>query len=426
MARRAGPLTAGSGMAVDAGIPETPAFVYDERRILARLGLFQRLCRASGARLLYSIKAQPLTGLLALIRPGVSGFAASSLFEARLAAEALHPGDPGAAALHLTTPGLRAADIAELGRLCTAISFNSLEQCRRFLPGLNPAVAAGIRVNPGLSAADDPRYDPCRPASKLGVPLDELRAALAAEPALAARIDGLHFHTHFDGREPGSLRDTLARIEALLGPRLQALRWINLGGGYNPRDIAQADAFGAAIRAFRERCPLAVWLEPGNAIVGGAGSLATTVVDTFRRDGQAVAVLDTGVHHLPAVFEYQRPPCVREARPDAPHAWLLAGSSCLAGDLFGVHRFAEPLRVGDRLHVTDVGAYALVKASRFNGHDLPSVWLRERAGRLRLLKAHGYAEYRRQWTTPASPAIRSLEPASPGLAAADERAPACS
>ena len=376
-----------------ASLPETPAFVYEESVIRDRLALFDRVRERSGARLLYSVKAMPLAGLLELMAPGVDGFSTSSLFEARLIREACGP-QP---ALHLTTPGLREADIAELGGLCTAISFNSLEQCRRWLPRLPAELAMGVRVNPRLPVVGDIRYDPCRPHSKLGVPLDDLARALAEEPALARPLSGLHFHTHYGISEAAPLRHTLATIEASLGAHWQGLRWINIGGGYHPRTADEADALAEVIHRFRERQNLECWLEPGKALVGDAGVLVTTVIDAFSREGQAIAVLDTGVHHLPEVFEYQRPPRVREHDPTGAFPCLLAGSSCLAGDLLGLHRFARPLRVGDRLTLEGVGAYSLVKASRFNGYDWPAVYLREWEGALRRLKTFGYADFRRSW-----------------------------
>lgn len=384
----------------DAGLSalETPALVYDQALIDAQLRLFARVREISGARLLYSIKAQPFAGLLHLMAPALEGFSASSLFEARLAAEVMQAQSEHAGVIHLTTPGLRDPEIDELGRLCSAISFNSLEQCQRGLPRLPAAVEAGIRINPELSVLGDHRYDPCRPRSKLGVPLAAFAAALRDNDHLARRLTGIHFHTQFETRDTQALRATLDKIETMLAEPLKHLRWLNIGGGYLPRNAADAVALGEVIRGFRDRHALSVWMEPGKALVDAAGSLVTRVVDCFQRDGLAIAVLDTGVQHLPEVFEYQKPPLLREHMPDGPHACLLAGSTCLAGDVFGEYRFTKPLVVGDRLRFEHVGAYSLIKASRFNGYDLPAIHLRDRAGALRRMKTFGYADYRRQWS----------------------------
>ncbi len=377
----------------------TPAFIYDERGIRDRLALFDRIREISGVNLLYSIKAQPFAGILELIAPAVAGFSVSSLFEARLASGILNTLSHPVAAVHLTTPGLRAGEMPALGQQCTTVSFNSLEQCRRLLPALDASVPVGLRVNPRHSVIADARYDPCRAHSKLGIPLEDLKAALEEDAGLASRISGIHFHTQFGATDAGPLQAILQKLEEQLGTRLDALQWINLGGGYDPPAEAGALALGRVIRAFRERHALEVWMEPGQAIVGEAGSLLTTVVDCFERDGQAIAVLDTGVQHLPEVFEYQRAPPLKEHRSEGAHAVLLAGCSCLAGDLFGEYRFARPLSVGDRVTFERVGAYSLIKASWFNGYGLPSVYLRKPGGRMQHMKSYAYEDYHKQWST---------------------------
>jgi carboxynorspermidine decarboxylase len=376
----------------------TPAFVYDEAAILRKLDLLVGVREHSGARILYSIKAFPLADLLKLALPWVDGFSVSSLFEARLASEVLGRGKDRKRSLHITTPGLRVDEIDELAGLCGHIGFNSLEQFRRLQPRIEARVSAGIRINPGLSFADDRRYDPCRPHSKLGVPVEALAASLAEDPGLAGRIEGLHFHTFFKSRSLAPLRVTLERIEATLGFLMDGLRWLNLGGGYWLETEADARELAAIIRDLRVRRGLEVFIEPGNGIVGRAGYLVAGVIDRFERDGKAIAVLDTGVQHLPEVFEYQKSPRLAEHRPDGPHEVLLAGCTCLAGDVFGEYRFAKPLGLGDRVVFENVGAYSMIKASRFNGYDLPSIYALGIDGPFRLMKSYGYENYRKQWT----------------------------
>src|SRR5262249_54287407 len=134
--------------------------------------------------------------VLRLMRPRVDGFAASSLFEARLARAVL--GDSGD--LHMTTPGFRPHEISELDRLCTSIAFNSLSQFERLAGELGEPGKAGLRVNPRFSLVADDRYDPCRRSSKLGVPIGRLCKALRRDPGLVERLGGLHFHTNCDSR----------------------------------------------------------------------------------------------------------------------------------------------------------------------------------------------------------------------------------
>ena len=306
-------------------IMETPVFIYDLRRLRERLDLFGEVHRISGVKVLYSIKAQPHAGLLRWIGPKVRGFSVSSLFEAKLAREVLierglqdHP-------LHLTSPGLKFKDLEALKSLDVTISYNSLEQLQRCEGALAlEAGKTGLRINPGLSSIEDPRYDPCRPHSKLGIPLEDLQEAIKLNLKSINGISGLHCHSHYDQPDAEPLRQILGRIEQSLGVWLLDLQWINIGGGYAPRSLLEAQALGAVIQAFREKTGLEILMEPGKGLVGAAGRLETTVIDRFTRDGKTIAVLDTGVHHLPEVFEYQRPPRIKEASPKGPHEALLA------------------------------------------------------------------------------------------------------
>jgi carboxynorspermidine decarboxylase len=108
-------------------------------------------------------------------------------------------------------------------------------------------------------------------------------------------------------------------------------------------------------------------------------------------------VLDTSVNHLPEVFEYQTRPALLDEATDGDQVVTLAGCTCLSGDLFGEYRFARPPAIGDRVAFRNVGAYSLIKASRFNGHNLPSIHALGTDGAVRLLKAYGYEDYHRQW-----------------------------
>jgi carboxynorspermidine decarboxylase len=124
--------------------------------------------------------------------------------------------------------------------------------------------------------------------------------------------------------------------------------------------------------------------------------LLTTVLDRFISDGKTVLILDTSVNHHPEVFEYQRKPALLDEDPQGSQSAILAGSTCLAGDLFGEYRFKQLPEVGEKLVFADVGAYSLIKASRFNGYALPAIYLCQQ-GELSLVKNDDYSDYRRQW-----------------------------
>ena len=76
----------------------------------------------------------------------------------------------------------------------------------------------------------------------------------------------------------------------------------------------------------------------------------------------------------------------------------MAGSSCLAGDIFGEYQFIEPLKVGDKLLFKNVGAYSLIKANRFNGYNLPTIYSYQNQ-QLHKEKQYHFSDYCQQWST---------------------------
>lgn len=206
--------------------------------------------------------------------------------------------------------------------------------------GADHGYSPGLRVNPKLSFAADRRFDPCRPHSKLGVDIELLRNGLPDGVA------GLQFHTVFSCRDLAPLQTTVLALRPLL-ERNRQLQWLNLGGGYLYQDIADLEPLARLIGGLRAEFAIDVYLEPGKAIVGNAGYLLATVLDRFVSDGKVVLVLDTSVNHHPEVFEYQIRPRLLEEVAEGGQSSILAGSTCLAGDVFGEYRFDRIPEVGE-------------------------------------------------------------------------------
>ena len=364
-----------------------PGFVLDATEITNNLEILNTLRRQCGCKILYSIKSLPFSSVLELAKPFVDGFSVSSLFEARLADEIL----AGQGGIHLTTPGIRPDEWDDLARLLTHISFNSLTQHQRFAFASQTKTSIGLRVNPKLSFLNDDRFDPCRPNSKLGVDIDELWQSSCLE-----QVKGLHFHNVFSTTGFTPLIKTIEKLRGYFGKNLAHLDWLNLGGGYLFNQIKDHSPFIGLVKKLKEDYKLEVYIEPGNAVVGCAGFLVSTVIDSFVSDGKTLAILDTSVNHNPEVFEYQRQPELHEHDPKGRYQVILAGCTCLAGDVFGEYRFRKLPEIGDKVIFKNVGAYSLIKANRFNGYNLPDIYLHQ-GQRITKLKQYDYQDYRRQW-----------------------------
>ena len=374
------------------GVPyeiPTPTFVYSERSLEETNDLVREIRRATGCRVLYAMKAMPFASMLQAMEPALDGFAASSLFEAQLA-RALFPWKQ----LHFTTPGLRPHEVGSLSGLCDYITLNSVSHVRTFGPQLAGTVSLGLRLNTQLSFVEDERYNPCRTYSKLGVPLSQLENGSVGD--LPEIVRGLHIHTNADSTDLGELEANVSALCHRLPSDIE-VEWVNLGGGYLFSEMQCLDRLVDVIQAVRKRFDAEVFLEPGAALVRNAALIVSQVIDLFEVDGRSVAVLDTSVNHLPEVLEFGYQPEVMGQLDVAGHEYILAGSTCLAGDVFGAYRLRSKLDIGTRVVFTGSGAYTLAKAHRFNGVNLPTIYALGNDGTLRLCKQYTFQHYKDQW-----------------------------
>ena len=369
---------------------DTPCLLFDEAQLYTSLEIIRKAISGAPIELLYSMKACSATFVLELIAKGVSGFSCSSVFETRLAREVLQE----TASVHLTTPALVQSDVEQVAEICDFVSFNSLCQAERSRRLLGDDTSQGLRVNPKLSLLSDERYDPCRRASKLGVPIECLERVQREDPEVLKGIEGLHVHTNCDSDRFSDLASTVDVMHSRLAPTLARCAWVNLGGGYLFENSGDLWQLWSAVELLSKNYRVRIFLEPGAAIVRKCGSLVASVVDLFKSDGQEIAVLDTSVNHMPEVFEYQFEPDVLGHREGAPHRYLMAGSTCLAGDLFGEYQFDDPLHIGSRLVLQDMGSYTLVKAHWFNGVPLPNIYLIGSSGVPKLQQTFSYNNFK--------------------------------
>ena len=368
----------------------TPALVYDDERLCTLAGVARQVRERTGTRVLYALKACAFHDVLRALAPALDGFAASSLFEARLARD-LFPDSP----IHLTTPGLRDDEVDELAEICSVLAFNSASQLHRWGGRVHRYASVGIRVNTLVSNIRDPRYDPARPDSKLGIPLAALPEVLASAPV---PVHGLHFHTNADSED---LRELEANVEALAESArgIGRFKWVNFGGGYLFGNVSTLEPLERSVELAKHVLADEVFVEPGAGLVRDAGLLVASVVDLFG------AGWESSRHS-----GHVRQPFARSARvrlpagqlkaltPNGPFEYLLAGGSCLAGDVFGRYRFDTPLvcRV-DCCPSRRRGRTPRPSPTALMESTLPSVWLTTPDGTLKERQSLDYESYLQQW-----------------------------
>jgi len=250
-----------------------------------------------------------------------------------------------------------------------------------------------LRVNTELSFVADKRYDPSRIPSKLGVPLSTLRGLVAAKSDEISGLSGILIHSNCESEDFSQLLETVRQVEGHIPELLEQIEWINLGGGYLFDETTDWGPFEESVKLLSGKYKLQVFFEPGRGIVGEAGYIVSSVLDIFDSGDKRMAVLDTTVNHMPEVFEYSYKPPVEQEEPEGAYSYILAGATCLTGDLFGEYSFAKPLEIGTKLVFRDMGAYTLVKAHMFNGINLPSIYVVGEDGKPERVKSFDYQDF---------------------------------
>jgi carboxynorspermidine decarboxylase len=151
------------------------------------------------------------------------------------------------------------------------------------------------------------------------------------------------------------------------------------------------------IKDFKNRYKhLEVYIEPGEAIGYKSGVLISTVLDIVD-NGMKIAILDTSAEaHMSDTIIMPYIADVRHTNKTYKHKYILAGNTCLAGDIMGEYNFNEPLKIGDKIIFEDMIHYTIVKNTTFNGIKLPSLSVFTKDCELLVKKEFGYSEYKRR------------------------------
>ena len=76
------------------------------------------------------------------------------------------------------------------------------------------------------------------------------------------------------------------------------------------------------------------------------------------------------------------------------YKYMIAGRSCLAGDVFGTFRFKSKLKVGQIIRISDAAGYTMVKKNWFNGLNMPSIVIKRLNGKVELVRKFEYKDFR--------------------------------
>jgi carboxynorspermidine decarboxylase len=360
---------------------KTPAYVADIAKIRSNLEIASNIKLHTGCTMLLATKAFSMFAIFNEFNHILDGTTASGLYEAKLGYE--HFGGE----VHAYSPAFVQADIAELAPICQHISFNSVAQLQQY--GTHFKVR-GLRINPRFSLVkNNPIYDPSNPTSRFGITINQIT------PEVLGQINLLHVHNLCENMATDSV-ELLAHLTEIAPHILHHIDYLNIGGGhYFTHPNYDTDSLIAAINQLQHDFNVRIIMESGAAHVYDAGYLVASVVDVVNNGGENIAILDASATcHMPDVLEVPYRPNVIGDDATHPYEYILAGNTCLTGDIIGTYNFATPLKPHDKIIFTDMMQYSMVKNTTFNGVPLPDIAVLYPDGTSHVIKSFGYEDFK--------------------------------
>ena len=392
----------------------TPLYVTSEAALRANVRAWRTALDDAWphgpTRVLVSLKANPTIALRRILDDEGAGCDVFGAYELEIALDAGTPAElisvngstkPEALIVRAITAGAR----------LTVDSVEELAAAAAAARRLQRRAHVMLRLRPDLTDLDTTseftEHDPLgevADAYKPGIPIDGLREALGRLDLEGVDLAGVHAHLgrHTSAVEPFRLH--AQRLGALVGELARAMpgwtpREIDLGGGYSyPGDptgralraaplhtpspaeyaAAVADGLDEGLRASGvDPRGIALEIEPGRAVYGGAGVHLSTVLNVKRQaapvprvwvgcDSSEVLLSDTGWEH-----SRWEPVCADPVT--APDQEVdVVGVSCGFDTITPGARLPDGIAAGDVIAFLATGAYEETLASNFNSMPRPA------------------------------------------------------
>ncbi len=361
---------------------ETPYYLIDETRLLKNLEKIQYIREKSGAKAVLALKCFSTWSVFPLMSKYMDGTTSSALYEARLGHETFG-GETQAYSVAWSQK-----DIEEVKTFANKVIFNSISQLDRFYDSVQ-GMNVGLRANPGISYSHFDLADPARTASRLGV---KDRAEIEA---VADKIQGIMFHVNCENTDFDAFSKIVDQIGEMYGELLKKMEWVSLGGGIAfTNEGYPLDKFCERLKKFATDFDVQVYLEPGEASVLGSGFLITQVLDTLKNEAD-IAIINAAVEtHMLDNLVYKEDGTIILPEKGI-HRFIVAGNTCLAGDIWGTYDFPTPLKVGDYIVFDNAARYTMVKMSWFNGVQMPSIVVKRLDGTVDVVREFTYDDFRK-------------------------------
>lgn len=361
----------------------TPALIYDLDGIRQSVELLVSDVAVVGdAELNLALKACHTPAVLRFLAELGIGADVASTGELQLALDA------GFVRLTATGPSFMAVDLDLLERQGIVLDASSSDQLREICTA-RPGTDVGLRLRVPLPNGIDDFQTTFGIGSRFG--------AVATDPAIheilaATGCRLTRLHTHTGQMTPTHLRYKFRYLLAV-AEGFSDVTDIDLGGGFfslyadRARALQAWSEVASALAEFADRTErtLRIQFEPGGAILAAHGYLITSVRSVESGHayfGADVVTVDSSAWNLAPWHKPQVVPLTSATAGEILRPTLIAGNTLYENDFFGtdgrggrISHALPGLAVGDRLLLTNAGAYTITNSRLFNRLPLPAEYV---------------------------------------------------
>ena len=359
---------------------KTPYYLIDEKSLLKNLQIIKYIREQSGAKFVLALKCFSTWSVFNLMSKYMDGTTSSALYEAKLGYEKFGK------EVHAYSVAYPKEEILELKKFADKIIFNSISQLNKFYP-LVKNKELGLRVNPKISYSHFDLADPARKYSRLGV-INKKDISDNLD-----KINGLMFHFNCENEDVENLEGALNYIGKNYSSMLNKVSWVSFGGGiYFTKAGYNVKKFCKILKDFSEKYSVQIYLEPGESSITMSAKLVTTVLDIIHNE-KDIAIIDSSTEaHMLDLLTYHTPAKMAKQK-NAKYEYIVAGRTCLAGDIFGTYKFSKPLKIGDKIEFEDAAGYSMVKMNWFNGIPMPAIVVKKLNGKIEVVRNFTYKDF---------------------------------
>lgn len=354
----------------------TPLYIYSAKTLRRHYKAFDTALDGLEHLTCFSVKANGNISLLRLLGglgAGVDIVSGGELHRALTAG--IDPGKIVFSGVGKQAHEVREALAADI-LMFNVESVQELKRIGQIAADMDTVARISIRINPDVDAKTHPYISTGLKKNKFGLDMLEATGAyLLAKETPSVEPVGMDCHI---GSQLIQIDPFVEALEKLLAftDRLQAsgidIRYLDLGGGlgitYNEESPPQPADLGRAIAGALGERELTIILEPGRAIAGNAGILATRVLYTKETRVKNFVIVDAAMNDLVRPSLYNAYHHIKEVNPKGREKIEVdvVGPICESSDFLAQDRLMPGLASGELLAIFSAGAYGFSMSSQYN------------------------------------------------------------